>query len=552
MPELLDLLPEFHATSFALFPCQYGAASSKPTRFLTNLQSFAKHPPPYAKLPHLDANGHYLGPLPRACPHGGHDGLIGRDPATGKWRTAPSASYPPDLCKLLAQAVADSLMKRGPSYSSSSATAGGPSDNTSSSTAGATPGALPERLSSAQPGISVVQPGATSHGSQGLQPEGLRDAECLEPLCLTPQLSQPKGSELDRDAMRKTPISAKFVGLGFRPPKPLEQDPDQTSDTLPLRPIGFRPDPFSPETRTSQSSPGKTVAHAAMLSAPSGVHPFPPVPPKGIGFSPEPLNSQSQKSMPQTLAPLPAKEAEAFATRLARKEEGLHRSELEALQGLLPLEAAPRDEGEGRASSFVVGAYCKGGLVGLRKNTASFPMVCTVLTSYVEQVKKGFTCSAIALFQGVKTPMHKDSRNAPFPNPVAPIGQFTGEPFGLKTPRVVFSGNTPVGRRLGFDLTVDKGPVTFNAFDSFHFTRAWKGNRLVLVAYTTDRLEALDKQDARRLQELGFRLPVGGGETSEVHQATNASRQPFQPSGRSCAEIGVFHWRWNGKVTLSP
>ena len=310
MPELLDLLPKFHATSFALFQCQYGAASSKPTRFLTNLQSFAKHPPPYAKLPHLDANGRYLGPLPRACPHGGHDGLIGRDPATGK--LCASASYPPDLCKFLAQAVADSLMKRGPSYSSSSATAGGPSDNSSSataggpsdnsssSTAGATPGALPERLSSAQPGISVVQPGATSHGSQGLQPESLRDAECLEPLCLTPQLPQPKGSELDRDTVRKTPISAKPVGLGFRPPKPLEQDPDQTPDTL-----------------------GKTVAHAAMHSAPSEFHPFPPVPPKGIGFSPELLGSQSQKNMPQTLAPLPGKRRR-FATRLARKEEGLH------------------------------------------------------------------------------------------------------------------------------------------------------------------------------------------------------------------------------------
>ena len=34
---------------------------------------------------------------------------------------------------------------------------------------------------------------------------------------------------------------------------------------------------------------------------------------------------------------------------------------------------------------------------------------------------------------------------------------------------------------MGRDLEVDKGTVVFNAFDSFHFTRAWKGNRLVLV-----------------------------------------------------------------------
>ena len=42
------------------------------------------------------------------------------------------------------------------------------------------------------------------------------------------------------------------------------------------------------------------------------------------------------------------------------------------MQGFLPLETAPRDDGEGKASSFVVGAYCKGGLVGLRKRTTAF------------------------------------------------------------------------------------------------------------------------------------------------------------------------------------
>ena len=257
---------------------------------------------------------------------------------------------------------------------------------------------------------------------------------------------------------------------------------------------------------------------------------------------------QSQKDAPATLAPFPGEEAEAFAARLLEKGEELRRSELEALQGLLPLEAAPREEEGGRASSFVVGAYCKGGLLGLRKHTASFPTVCKVLTSYLEQIKSGFTFSAIALFQGVKTPVHKDSRNAPFPNLVAPIGQFTGGSIWIEDPKGCVPENTPAGQRLGVDLNVDKGPVIFNAFDSFHFTRAWKGNRLVLVAYTTDRLSALDQQDSHRLRELGFRPPVEGSETSEAHQAARTSQQPVHPfRPELCGNRGLpLEVEWEG------
>ena len=552
LPELLDLLSKFHAISFALFQCQYGAPSSKPTRFLTNLDSLVRQPPPYAKLPCLDASGRYLGPLPKACPHGSHESLIGRDPATGKWRTAPSASYPPDLCKLLARAVADSLTKGGPSNSSSSATA------RSSSSAVAAEGvssAMPERLASAQPD-------ATPQGLQGLQPEGLSGAECLEPSCLMPQFSQPEGSELEpgHGSIRDHPLSLKPLGSGYRPQKPLEQGQEQAPRTPTVGPLGFRPDSpqsvplgFRPESRgpgkkTGQPCTGRSPALDTKVDSSSGQHSFPPVPPKGLGFSPEPLGLQSQKDAPATLAPFPGEEAEAFAARLLKKGEELRRSELEALQGLLPLEAAPREEEGGRASSFVVGAYCKGGLVGLRKHTASFPTVCKVLTSYLEQIKPGFTFSAVALFQGVKTPVHKDSRNAPFPNLVAPIGQFTGGSIWIEDPKGCVPENTPAGRRLGVDLSVDKGPVIFNAYDSFHFTRAWKGNRLVLVAYTTDRLSMLDQQDSHRLRELGFRPPVEGSETSEAHQAARTSQQPVHPfRPELCGNRGLpLEVEWEG------
>ena len=94
LPELLDVLARFHAITFALFQCQYGAPTSKPTRFLTSLSAFLSSPPQYSGLPRLDAQGRYVGPLPKTCPHGSHEGLIGKDPSTKGWRRQVPATLP--------------------------------------------------------------------------------------------------------------------------------------------------------------------------------------------------------------------------------------------------------------------------------------------------------------------------------------------------------------------------------------------------------------------------------------------------------------------------
>ena len=90
------------ATTFAVYQCQFGAQSPKPTRFMTSLQK-AKSLPAQG-LPTFDSKRHYLGPLPRSCTHKYHvKKLIGKE--AGKWRTADSAAYPPPLCKWLAQLI---------------------------------------------------------------------------------------------------------------------------------------------------------------------------------------------------------------------------------------------------------------------------------------------------------------------------------------------------------------------------------------------------------------------------------------------------------------
>eukprot|EP00439_Symbiodinium_sp_Y106_P002778 s9765_g1.t1 len=47
-PDMLELIACHNSLSFAVFQCEYGADTSKPTRFVTNLSSFQKQPPPYA------------------------------------------------------------------------------------------------------------------------------------------------------------------------------------------------------------------------------------------------------------------------------------------------------------------------------------------------------------------------------------------------------------------------------------------------------------------------------------------------------------------------
>ena len=124
-PEMLELIACHSALTFAVFQCQYGADTSKPTRFVTNLSSFQKLPPPYAKLPWFSREGYYKGPLPRRCPHpGAHGPLTGKDSVTRAWRTSPSAAYPGELCRFLAQHIVDSL--RSAEGAPSSSTMPGP------------------------------------------------------------------------------------------------------------------------------------------------------------------------------------------------------------------------------------------------------------------------------------------------------------------------------------------------------------------------------------------------------------------------------------------
>ena len=119
--------------------------------------------------------------------------------------------------------------------------------------------------------------------------------------------------------------------------------------------------------------------------------------------------------------PAPVHRAEILAFSMLQKRI-LVRLQLVVVD-LLTLEPSPRAE-TGRA--FAAGAYGQGALVGFRKNTLVFPFCVFALTSWLRLLCPDAIFSAIVLLDADNAPFHKDVRNHPVPNTVAPLTVFQG------------------------------------------------------------------------------------------------------------------------------
>ena len=103
MQQFQEVLSFRDSKTFSVFQCEFGAATPKPTRFVTDLEGFDG--PLHWGAPQFDKDWKYIGPLPPHCPHPGqHAQLIGQN-AEGQWKTSPAAHYPGPLCLFLAKAI---------------------------------------------------------------------------------------------------------------------------------------------------------------------------------------------------------------------------------------------------------------------------------------------------------------------------------------------------------------------------------------------------------------------------------------------------------------
>ena len=222
--------------------------------------------------------------------------------------------------------------------------------------------------------------------------------------------------------------------------------------------------------------------------------------------------------------PAPVHPAEILAFSMLQ-ERALVRSKIVEMVDLLPFEPSPRAE-TGRA--FAAGAYGQGALVGFRKNTLVFPFCVFALTAWLRLLCPDSIFSAIVLLDADDAPFHKDVRNHPVPNTVAPLTVFQGGLLwveGCGSESLPCAGHTVQGGPLSWE----HGAVTFDAYRLWHKVLPWTGRRLVLVGFTPASCHRLLPDDRAKLVALGFPLPPLP-QTADAPEPARRSRSPAPTS----------------------
>ena len=103
--------------------------------------------------------------------------------------------------------------------------------------------------------------------------------------------------------------------------------------------------------------------------------------------------------------------------------------------------------------------------------------------------------------------MHKDSRNAPYPNLLLALTRFRGGAVWCESSAGTVLRTVRGLDRPGLLLPVADAPQTLMAHEVFHQTEPWEGDRLLLVGFTVQRTADLSPAQLQLLQSLGFVMP---------------------------------------------
>ena len=105
---------------------------------------------------------------------------------------------------------------------------------------------------------------------------------------------------------------------------------------------------------------------------------------------------------------------ESLALRILQATSTVSQDDLLKIVALLPGEEEAT-RGAANGSAFYAGAYRRGGIMGLRKNTHAYPSVCKLLR-VVRETAPEVPFTSVVVLSNVQTPLHKDLRN--------PLSQF--------------------------------------------------------------------------------------------------------------------------------
>ena len=208
--------------------------------------------------------------------------------------------------------------------------------------------------------------------------------------------------------------------------------------------------------------------------------------------------------VPSVPKPLDSHPAEARARQLLKSSGKISSKAVKNLFELVDKEPAPRGD---TGDSFSTGFFRLGGVLGLRTATHQFPSVTQALNQFARERVPGFGYTTLSIFRNVLTSCHKDFHNAHLDNVVISLGGFSGGGVWVQDP----SGSVPCpsdSSLLGKVLTFRNGVVRFRAKDTNHATMPWRGDRVVMVLFSTKHPNAISDEHCRELRESGFPIDL--------------------------------------------
>jgi len=200
--------------------------------------------------------------------------------------------------------------------------------------------------------------------------------------------------------------------------------------------------------------------------------------------------------------------AEEFARELL-KRPAVTSDDIVRLRLALPSELPSRGSGS-KARSVSLGAFAFSGSQHLlvRDTSKQYPLSTQVFARFIRQLSKDFTCTTIAVFTNLRTPLHQDTANeAQSRNLLFPLTSFSegGVWCESSTGKVPFEHRGSV--LLGEVLNVSEGLCFLDAPNRRHATLPWEGERCLLVGYTAQGAHVMPRDTRAYLERLGFPLP---------------------------------------------
>ena len=192
-----------------------------------------------------------------------------------------------------------------------------------------------------------------------------------------------------------------------------------------------------------------------------------------------------------------------------------------SLAWLLPREDAHKATQADHGGAFYAGAFLRGGLYGLRSTCSSHPFSIQCFTRLLRERFPNQVFTSFGIFFNVLTSMHRDSRNAAFPNLLLALSSFTGGEVWQEEPGGQVLRSVQGTLMEGKLLDVAASPQVLQAHLRFHCTEPWSGDRVVLVGFSVD-CTGLQNFQICQLLDLGFVLvqtPTEKGVLSEPHQS---------------------------------